>query len=107
MPAGAEAVVVDTAAETILLVEQELGSTAQERQYSGGAVDHETVASNCDQGLAQGDKQKLTATCGCLRCKGGSGVIGWRGVRSIGGSTYSSSSSSVGGGPMLDGFRSG
>jgi hypothetical protein len=108
VPAAAGAVVACTAAVTVLRVEQEPGSTAQERRYFGGEVDHEGVASvSSDQGLALGDKQKLTATCGCLRCKGGSGAIGWRGIRSVGGSTYSSSSSSAGGGPMLDGFWSG
>ncbi len=74
---AAEAVVACTAAATVLRVEQEPGSTAQERRYFGGAVDHETVASvSNDQGLALRGKQKLTATCGCLRCKGGSGAIG-------------------------------
>ena len=106
--AAAEVVVACTAAVTVLRVEQEPGSTAQERRYFGVAVDHETVASvSSHEGLALENKQKLTATCGCLRCKGGSGAIGWRGIRSIGGSTYSSSSSSAGGGPMLDGFRGG
>jgi hypothetical protein len=67
VPTAAEAVVACTAAATALRVEQEPGSTAQERRYFGGAVDHETVASvSCDQGLALGDKHKLTATCGCL-----------------------------------------
>lgn len=108
VPAVAEVVVACTAAAMVMRVEREPGSTAQGRRYFGGAVDHETVASvSSDQGLALGDKQKLTATWGCLRCKGGSGAIGWRGIRSVGGSTYSSSSSSAGGGPMLDGFRGG
>ena len=67
VPTAAEAVVACTAAATALRVEQEPGSTAQERRYFGGAVDHETVASvSCDQGLALGGKHKLTATCGCL-----------------------------------------
>jgi hypothetical protein len=75
--AAAEAVVACTAAATVLRVEQEPGSTAQGRLNFGGALDHETVASvSSDQGLALGDKQKLAATCGCLRCKGGSGAIG-------------------------------
>jgi len=74
--AVAEAVVACTAAGK-LRVEQEPGSTAQERQCFGGALDHDTVASvSGDQGLGLGDKQKLAATCGCLRCKGGSGAIG-------------------------------
>jgi hypothetical protein len=67
VPAAAEAFVACTAAAMVLWVEQEPGSTAQVRQSVGGALDHETVASvSSDQGLALGDKQKLTATC-CLR----------------------------------------
>jgi hypothetical protein len=98
--AEAEAVVACTAAATVLRVEQEPGSTAQEGQYFEGVVDHGAVASvSSDQGLALGNKQKLTATCSCLCCKGGSGATGWQGIHSIGGSTYSSSSSSMGGGP--------
>jgi hypothetical protein len=98
--AEAEAVVACTAAATVLRVEQEPGSTVQERQYFEGVVDHGAVASvSSNQGLALGNKQKLTATCGCLRCKGGSGPTSWRGIRFVGGSTYSSSSSSMGGGP--------
>ncbi len=86
VPAVAEAVAVCTAAATVLWVEQ-AGSTAQERRYFEVAVDHETVTSvTCDKGMVLENKQKLTAICGCLRCKGGSGAIGWRGIRSIGGS---------------------
>jgi hypothetical protein len=48
-------------------------------------------------------EQTLAATCGCLRCKDGSGAIGWRGIGLVVASTYSSSSTSAGGGPMLDG----
>jgi hypothetical protein len=108
VPAVVEAVVACTTAATVLRVDPEPGSMAQERQCFGDAVDHETVASiSCDQGLALGDKKKLTATCGCLCCRGGSMALGWRGIRSVGGSTYSSSSSSAGGGPMLNGFRGG
>jgi hypothetical protein len=53
VPAAAEAVVACTAAATVLRVEQESGSVAQERRYFGGVVDHEAVASeSSDQGLA-------------------------------------------------------
>ena len=75
--AEAEAGVAGTAVATLLLVEQEPGLMAQGRRCFGGAVDHGMVASvSGDKGLALGNKQKLTATCGCLRCKGGSGAIG-------------------------------
>ena len=44
VPAVAEAVAC-TAAATVLWIEQEPGSMAQERRYFGDAVVHETVAS--------------------------------------------------------------
>jgi hypothetical protein len=90
---------------TVLRLEQEPGSTAPERRYSEGAAVPETVDSvRKDEGLgAQTQAQRLTATCACLRCMGGSGAIGWRGMGSVWASIYSSSSSSSGGGPMFRG----
>lgn len=40
-----------------------------------------------------------------LRCVEESEAIGWRDIGSVGASVYSNSSSSAGGGPILDGPR--
>ena len=96
-----------TAAATVLQVERE--PTAQGRRYFVGAADPETVVSvRSDQGRdSDSEGQTLTAMCARLRCTGGSGAIGWRGIGSVWASMYTSSSSSSGGGPMLGCIRGG